>query len=218
VDPTDESQTDSELVAAWQNGVSVAGDRLLKRHHASIWRFFSNKVAVPPEDLVQQTFLACSESISHYEGRSSFRAFLFGIARNVLYRYLRDSNDRFDPLTSSMVSLESDSHSPMAYVAEREENRQMLRVLRSLPVETQILVELAYWENLSDRELSEFMAEPIGTIKSRLRKARAEIGQRLEHLSSSGESVDGDPGHRLLESWAAAIRGEGPLDDGSGRR
>jgi RNA polymerase sigma factor (sigma-70 family) len=191
---------------------------LLKRHRASIWRFFSNKVSVPPEDLVQQTSLACCESISHYEGRSPFRAYLFGIARNVLHRHIRDSNGAFDPLISSMVSLESDSRSPMTYVAEREENRRMLRVLRSLPVDTQILVELAYWESLSDRELSEVLGLPMGTIKSRLRKARAEIGQRFELFSSSGGSADGAPGHRSLESWAAAIRGREPLDDGNGRR
>ena len=211
----DESTTDAELVAAWRNGDSMDGERLIERHHASIWRFFSNKVTAPPEDLVQQTFLACVESISHYEGRSSFRAFLFGIARNVLYRYLRDSSGAFDPLTSSVVSLETDSHSPMAYAAEREGNRQLLRVLRSLPLETQMLVELAYWENLSDRELSDFMGVPVGTIKSRLRKARAEM---RELLTATRTSDDADPGDRSLESWAAEIRDEGPHDDGNGRR
>lgn len=206
---------DDELVSEWRSGHSAAGDRLIERYTESLWRFFSNKVAYSPEDLVQQTVLACWESIFRYEGRSSFRVFLFGIARNVLYHHYRDRNLAFDPLTSSVLSLKADSGSPMGYVSEREENRLLLRVLRELPVQTQLLLELFYWEDVSNRELAAIVGIPVGTVKSRLRKARAELRQRLEFASVGGSGTTEKPGPRSLESWAEAVRSREPegLDD-----
>lgn len=203
--------TDDELVTAWRTGDSTAGDRLIERYTESLWRFFSNKVAGSPEDLVQQTILACWESITRYEGRSSFRVFLFGIARNVLYHHYRDRNGAFDPLTSSVLSLKADPDSPVRYASEREESRLLLRVLRELPAQTQLLVELHYWESLSNRELAVIVGIPVGTVKSRLRKARAEIRQRLALASASGSLTTEEPGPRSLESWAEDVRSQEPL-------
>jgi RNA polymerase sigma factor (sigma-70 family) len=206
VEPPIEPPSDDELVTAWRSGDSKAGNRLIERYKQNLWRFFSNKVTDSPEDLVQQTVLACLESIFRYERRSSFRVFLFGIARNVLYHHYRDRNAGFDPLTSSVLSLKTDSASPMGYVSEREESRLLLRVLRELPMRMQVLVELHYWEGLSNRELAEIEGIPMGTVKSWLRKARAEIRQRLALASDPGSSPPEEPGPRSLESWAEAVR------------
>lgn len=195
--------TDVELVTAWQTGCRSAGAELMRRYEKSIWRFFSNKISGPTRDLVQQTLLACCESIGRFERRSSFRVFLFSIARNILYRHYRMGDKAFDPLTSSVLALEVSSGSPAEYASDREEDRLLLRVLHSLPLETQILVELAYWENLSDRDLAEVMQVPVGTIKSRLRKARIEIRRGLE-VASIKEV--GDAEHHSLDSWATGLR------------
>lgn len=219
MEPPIEPPSDDELVTAWRSGDSKAGNRLIERYKQNLWRFFSNKVTDSPEDLVQQTILACLESIGRYERRSSFRVFLFGIARNVLYHHYRDRNAAFDPLTSSVLSLKTDSDSPMGYVSEREESRLLLRVLRELPVQTQLLVELHYWEGLSNRELAEIEGIPVGTVKSWLRKARAEIRQRLELPPDPGSSPTEEPRPRSLESWAEAVRNsreeQQDLDDDS---
>jgi len=215
---SNDSPTDAELVADWQSGDSLAGGRLMKRHIGSIRGFFSAKVPGSPEDLVQQTMLACLESIGRYEGRSSFRVFLFGIARNVLYRHYRDANVAFDSLTSSALSPECDSSSSVSQTSDSESSDSLLYVLRSLPPTTQRLVALAYWEKLSDHELSKVVGVPVGTIKSRLRKARREIGQGLERASTTGTSAPGDSAHHSLESWAAAIRTQGQPAHGSSRR
>lgn len=204
--PPIEPPSDDELVAAWRTGDSKARNRLIERYKQNLWRFFSNKVTDSLEDLVQETILACLESFGRYEGRSSFRVFLFGIARNVLYHHYRDRNAAFDPLTSSVLSLKTDSDSPMGYVSEREESRLLLRVLRGLPVRAQVLVELHYWEHVSNRELAEIEGIPVGTVKSWLRKARAEIRQQLELLSDPGSSLTEEPGPRSLESWVESLR------------
>ena len=87
---------EAELLAAWAGGDSEAGSRLFEHHYRSIYRFFVNKLTslTEVEDLVQQTFMACLEARSRYRGEASFRAFLFGIARKLLLKHLRDASRR----------------------------------------------------------------------------------------------------------------------------
>ncbi|MEM6992364.1 MAG: sigma-70 family RNA polymerase sigma factor [Myxococcota bacterium] len=207
---------DLDLVIAWQGGDGGAGERLIERHLESVHRFFSNKVRVGTEDLVQQTFLACMESVASFEGRASFRAYLFGIARNVLYGHFRNELRGFDPLTSSSGAGLAQSQTPADVVAEAEEQRLLLAALRTLPLELQTLVELAYWEGLSDGELADALDVPIGTIKSRLRKARQTLDETLPKLAKAGERLDTT--RRTLASWAARVRGDHEIAGGRGRR
>jgi RNA polymerase sigma factor (sigma-70 family) len=96
---------DRELLLAWRTGDAVAGQHLIERHLESVHRFFSNKVPGATDDLVQKTFLACVEAVEAYEGRASFRSYLFAIARNVLFRHYRDQHKGFDPLVVSMSAV-----------------------------------------------------------------------------------------------------------------
>ena len=208
--------TDDELLEAWRDGDGAAGEQLVERHLESVHRFFSNKVRGATDDLVQQTFLACMEARESYEGRASFRAYLFGIARHVLYRHFRSAARDFDPLTSSAASRLADEHTPADSVAEAEEQRVLLMGLRTLPLELQTLVELAYWEQLTDRELAQVLDVPVGTIKSRLRKARKALESALPDIAPSSALLHSTI--QTLESWARAVRGEGQDAEGRGRR
>ncbi len=84
---------DLALVVAWQNGDQWVGACLFERHFDTILRFFRNKVHGPAQDdLLQQTFLRCVENAASFRRASSFRTYLFGIARNVLLEHLRASS------------------------------------------------------------------------------------------------------------------------------
>jgi RNA polymerase sigma-70 factor (ECF subfamily) len=84
--------------------------------------------------------------------------------------------------------------------------------LRRLPIDHQILVELFYWEDLSAREMGEVLGAPEGTIRTRLRKARALLAEHIDALA-------GDPGlaHSTIsrrDDWAAGlVRDTEPGDD-----
>lgn len=209
-------RSDSELLLAWQGGEASAGQTLVTRHLESVHRFFSNKVRDSTEDLVQQTFLACLESAGRFEGRASFRAYLFGIARNLLYGHYRNRSQGFDPLTSSTHVMMVDQRSPADAMAEKEEQRLLLRGLQRLPLDLQTLLELAYWESLSDQELSEVLELPVGTVKSRLRKARQELDTLLGTVSTDPELLGST--RLTLNSWAEkAGLGLAPAESGTRR-
>ncbi len=196
--------TDEELLAIWRAGDGEAGRVLVERHLEAVHRFFANKVRHSTDDLVQKTFLACVESVDGYAGRASFRAYLFAIARHVLFHHYRDAHRDFDPLTASASTLVHDDRSPADQISDREEQRLLLRGLRALPLELQTLVELAYWEGLTDQELAEVVDVPQGTIKSRLRKARGLLEAQLAVLATSPALLESS--RLTLEAWAAAIR------------
>jgi len=198
---------DIQLMQAWQAGDGSAGERLIERHLEAVHRFFSNKTRAGINDLVQQTFLGCVESKTSFAGRSSFRSYLFGIARHVLFAHYRDRGAAFDPLTSTAAGF-SPGPTPAERVAEVEEQAELLRGLRTLPIDSQTLLELAYWEALSDQELAEVLELPIGTIKSRLRKAKKLLG---EAMASNVAMEQGADVPSTLASWAAQLR------DGLGR-
>ncbi|PCC74268.1 RNA polymerase, sigma subunit, ECF family [Nannocystis exedens] len=176
--------TDSELFAAWQAGDAEAGDELVGRHFAAVARFFRNKVATGGEDLIQHTFLGCLEARARFRQESSFRTFLFSIARNVLLahlRTLRRAHDRqVDFGVSSLFDLDP---SPSQIVAREQEQQLLLDALRRLPVDLQLALELFYWEGLPLAELAQVLEVPPGTVKSRLFRARQQLKEQLEQLA-----------------------------------
>ncbi len=207
--------SDEQLLAAWRGGDAEAGRALVERYLEAVHRFFSNKVRHSTDDLVQKTFLACVESVDGFEGRSSFRSYLFAIARHVLLHHYRDEHRLFDPLTISAETVVLDERSPADRLHDREEQRLLLRALRALPLELQTLLELAYWEGLTDQELAEVVDVPTGTIKSRLRKARGLLERALAARATSPALLESS--RLTLEAWAAGIRERTGIA-GEGRR
>ena len=80
----------------------------------------------------------------------------------------------------------------------------MLHALRAIPIDLQIALELFYWEKLSAPELAEVLEIPEGTVRSRLRRAREALEQRLRALESSPERLASTLSN--LEGWALSLR------------
>lgn len=175
---------DQALLARWKDGNSAAGEALIGRHYDSIVRFFQTKASRDVDDLVQRTFLRCSEGIARYRGDGSFRAFLFGVARNLLlelYRGRRRQADNVDPDFGVSSVRDLDPGASTAF-ARREEQRVMVEALQHIPLELQVALELYYWEELSVGELAEALDIPAGTVKSRLFRARKLLKEQMERL------------------------------------
>lgn len=177
------------LLEAWRAGDRDAGGVLFDRHLQSVSRFFRNKVDGNIDDLVQETFLACVEGRDRFAGRSTFRTYLFGVARNVLFTHYRRRARHFDPLETSVAESGATAGSLMV---EAEEQRLLLRALRTLPADFQVTLELYYWEHLQGPELAEVLEISPNTVRSRLSRARAALKSKVAELADSpalGEST-----------------------------
>ena len=120
------ADTDFELLKAWRDGDVQAGEALFARHFDGLCRFFRNKVSDGVDDLIQRTFLLLVERRDQFEGRSSFRTYLYVVARHELYRELgkrRRAEDKLDPLEVSVMEV---SPSPPSVMARKREERALL--------------------------------------------------------------------------------------------
>lgn len=196
--------SDEDLLQAWRAGDRGAGGTLFERHFSSICRFFANKVGGEVDELVQKTFTACVEGRDRFEGRSSFRTYLFAVAHNVLRAHLRGrkrARERFDLGVTSIHDL---GLSPGTFVAQKQEQKLILNALRHVPVEHQVVLELYFWEGLAARELAEILEIPEGTVRGRIRRARQLLDEQLRALAESDALLQSTCSD--LEDWASALR------------
>ncbi len=193
--------TDDALFVAWQSGDKQSGGRLFERHFEAVYRFFENKVAGDVSDLVQRTFVGCVEASARFRGASSFRTFLFAIAKHELYGYYRSSRrgQALDFEHSSVMDL-----SPgVSTLANRASEKAVLsEAIRSLPLALQITLELHYWEGLSGPEMAEVLELPEGTVRSRLRRGLERLRDAMKSPPFSGFFPLGGED---LEGWAEAL-------------
>ena len=211
--PSEEDvEDDRDLLEGWRRGDARAGRTLVERHFPAIYRFFANKLGEDVDDLVQQTFLACVEGRGRI-GEAGFRAYLFGVARNRLQRHFRDRyGAKHDDV--SIAQLVDSTTTAAEHLAQRREQRLLLRALRRLPIDLQIALELAYWEGLTDREVAVILEMPVGTLKSRLRKGRMVLDEIMRELA--GEARLFESTVHGFDGWVAAVR-ERLVDDSHAR-
>jgi RNA polymerase sigma-70 factor (ECF subfamily) len=195
---------DVQLLQAWRDGDTASGERLVAQHFDAVCRFFRNKVGDEAPDLIQQTFLACCEGRDRIRGDSTFRTYLFGVARNVLlthFRRRRKAQERFDPLTQTAAGLGASLGS---VVARKREEQVLLQALRTLPLDLQIVCELYHLEGVTARELGEMYGLTEPGMYGRLRKARLLIDAEVARIARSPELRESTL--HGLEDWARSLR------------
>lgn len=175
----DEEVQDDALLIAWRAGDRHAGETLFKRHYDRVRRFFSNKVSEPKE-LTQRTFLACLESVHRYHKGRSFRAYLLGIAYNVMRNHLRETCGARSLLPLETTSIRDMGQTPNEVLAVDDQKCLVRAALQHLPVERQTALELHIWKELTTREIADVLGWPVGTVKDRLRRAKLELQARIE--------------------------------------
>jgi RNA polymerase sigma-70 factor (ECF subfamily) len=182
VDPLDLTvmSDDVALLEGWCAGDRAAGEALVSRHYGAVQRFFQTKAGPEADDLAQRTFLRCAEAGARFRGESTVKSFLFGIARNVLLEHIRANvrDGKVDPDfgVSSILDLNPRA-STLAF--RKAEQRRLVQALQQTPVETQIVLELYYWEDLSVDEVARVVEVPPGTVKSRLHRGRELLREAL---------------------------------------
>lgn len=189
---------------SWRAGDRAAGSELFERYFTSVFTFFRSKVEAGADDLTQQTFMRCVQAKDELRGGTEVRAYLFAIARNLLIDHLRRSARRPEAIDIEVTSLADLAPSPSAAVVVREQHRMLLHALRRLPLGLQIILELAYVERLRGPELATALDIPLGTVRSRLRRAIEQLRALQSELAASPHALRTTT--MDLQRWAVAVR------------
>lgn len=190
--------SDHALLTAWRTRSDEhAARQLYRRHFDIIFRFFRNKVADPNDvnDLVSETFSRLFGRRDQYaelgldaDGQPKVRPFLFGIAKNVLFAYIRNRGrseatvplDDQRLLAQNLQAMLPRSLSSIVFTCRKL--YALTRALRTLPLRDQILIENKYFGDLSERELAAELGIPITTLPGRSIAARKHLKEAVARM------------------------------------
>ncbi len=192
---------DSELMDRWQGGDARAGEVLVERYFDQLYNFFQTKLDTDADELVQLTFLACLDAKNRFRREASFRTFLYAIAKNQLYAFVRKRSTRAErQVELEASSIEELVSTPRTKIARNQDYEQLVRCLRKLPVDQQTLLELHYWSELGMTELAAIFEAPEVTIRSRLHRAR----NALREILAAG-SLPAGVSLEAMDDWARTL-------------
>ncbi len=139
------------------------------------------------EDLVQETYLKALRSFASFQSGTNFRAWMFRILKNT---FLSSCSTLERRMTDAMVSEEDgpesavDMETPETILMNRSDSQAVQRAIDDLPVHYREALLLCEVEEMSYQEIAEILSIPIGTVMSRLARARKAVRESL--LSASG--------------------------------
>ncbi len=190
-----ERSVDQELVVRVQKGDKSAFDLLVRKYQHRIAKLVSRYVSdrTEVEDVTQEAFIKAYRAIKGFRGDSAFYTWLYRIAINTAKNYLVSQGRR--PPASDMETEEAelteagsslrDAATPERQLLADEIARTVERVIGSLPEDLRTAITLREIDGLSYDEIAEVMDCPIGTVRSRIFRAREALDAELRPLLES---------------------------------
>lgn len=192
-----EQDLDEELVRRVQAGDRRAFDLLVRRHQHKVIGVISRYVQdwAEAQDVAQEAFVRAFRALGNFRGESAFYTWLYKIATNTAKNWLVSQGRRpptDDVQVDDAVHLEAagrlkDPSTPERELLRQEIERTVFETVEALPEELRQAITLREVEGLSYEEISERMDCPIGTVRSRIFRAREAIDNRLRPLLADSE-------------------------------
>jgi RNA polymerase sigma-70 factor (ECF subfamily) len=187
------AESDQELVERAKNGDLKAFDLLVLKYQRRVFRLVSRVIKnnSEVEDVAQECFIKAFRAIHQFRGDSAFYTWLYRIAVNTAKNYLFSKGKRPIALSELKKSEDSDSFDMLDAVSNEDPEGNMAglqiaeavnKAVKKLPDELSTAVVLREMDGLSYEEIAEVMNCPIGTVRSRIFRAREAIAQELRPL------------------------------------
>lgn len=189
---SDQNLLDEQLVERVQRGDKAAFNLLVKKYQHKVVnlvaRYVNNPGDVP--DVAQEAFIKAYRALSTFRGESAFYTWLYRIAVNTAKNYLTSQGRR--PPSSDVEANEAESYgggealqevtTPENLALTDEIQRTVFAAIEALPEDLRTAITLRELEGLSYEEIAEIMDCPVGTVRSRIFRAREAIDKKLKPL------------------------------------
>jgi len=191
--PMSEREVDSQLVARAQRGDKRAFELLVVKYQRKLGRLLARFIRDPAEveDVTQEAFIKAYRALPAFRGDSAFYTWLYRIGINTAKNYLMALGRRAP--TSTEVEAEDaegyedgeqlrDINTPESVLLSAEIARTVNATIEELPEELRTAIQLRELEGMSYEDIARIMDCPIGTVRSRIFRAREAIAERLRPL------------------------------------
>jgi RNA polymerase sigma-70 factor (ECF subfamily) len=188
-----EREIDHQLVERAQRGDKRAFELLVEKYQRKLARLLSRLIRDPGEveDVTQEAFIKAYRALPSFRGDSAFYTWLYRIGINTAKNYLVAMGRRAP--TSTEVEAEEaegqeggellrDINTPESLLLTKEIGNTVNAAIESLPEELRSAIQLRELEGMSYEEIAKLMDCPIGTVRSRIFRAREAIAERLKPL------------------------------------
>ncbi len=164
--------------------VDIAG--LIAAHHAPLYRYAYRLtgMAADAEDLTQQTFLIAQQKLHQLREAERAAGWLFAILRSCYLKWRR----KRVPLTSSHADLDMGEVPQPVAELRAVDSEELQQVLGDLHEDLRLILLMFYFEELSYKQIADELDVPIGTVMSRLSRAKQKLRERLSAAEEGNES------------------------------
>lgn len=186
-------KTDLQLVEEVRNGQRSSFSELVKRHQKGLLRLsmrFVKDLDIA-QDVVQESFIKTYEKLNSFEGRSSFKSWLYQITVNTARNKLRENRHDFSDIEDVQLGVDPQAEKSLVHRAVGE----ILNVeVEKLPFKQKTALVLRVYEDMSFSEISEIMECPYDTAKANYRHALLKLKEVFEDRAE-------------LKSWSNEVGG-----------
>ncbi|MBI3284572.1 MAG: RNA polymerase sigma factor RpoE [Burkholderiales bacterium] len=190
---TTEREIDQQLVERVQRGDKKAFELLVSKYQRKLMRLVSRLVYdhAEAEDVVQEAFIKAYRALPNFRGESAFYTWLYRIGVNTAKNHLVTQGRRTPTSTDADVEEAEtfvdadglrDINTPESLLASKQIAETVNAAMSSLPEELRNAITLREIEGLSYDEIAEVMLCPIGTVRSRIFRAREAIAEKLRPM------------------------------------
>ena len=176
------SEDDGALISRLSVAEGQAIAEAYDAHHAAVRAFARRLVgdASAAEDLVHEVFVALPRAMKRFEGQSSLRTFIVGIAVHHARHHVRAATRRRAALSRLEKEPQGTVQDPEKAARQKELSRVLTRALDRLPLDQRVAFVLCEVEERSSREAAQIAGVPEGTLRTRLFHAKRKLREELE--------------------------------------
>lgn len=178
------------MVARARAGERRALETLVQRHYRSVFNLAFRLCGNydDAQDIVHEAFIRVHNALPNFRGEANFTTWLYRIVKNVFLDERKKQRIRSHSSLEEMVELEDntvarqieDPRPGPEWEVERSDRSEIIqRAVMSLPEAQRIMIGLYHFQHRSYEEIAEIMGLPIGTVKSRLNRARLALKNKL---------------------------------------
>jgi RNA polymerase sigma-70 factor, ECF subfamily len=186
-------EADQALVEQVQRGDKRAFELLVAKYQRKIFRLLSRLIrdTAEIEDVAQEAFIKAYRALPNFRGESAFYTWLYRIAINTAKNYLVAQGRRAPTTTETEIDEAEnfdegdqlrDVNTPDSMLLSKQVGEAVNRAIERLPEDLRTAIVLRELEGLSYEEIAETMNCPIGTVRSRIFRARQAIAEELRPL------------------------------------